>query len=453
MSNPSLGWLGIARLGLVQTALGSIVVLTTSTMNRVMVVELALPALLPGLLVALHYAVQILRPRLGYCSDVGGRRTPWIVGGMAILALGGIGAAVATSWMAASPIAGILLATIAFALIGIGVGATGTSLLVLLAERVDDRRRAAAASLVWVMMIAGFVVTATTAGHFLDPFSPTRLIVVTSVAAGAAFVLTVLAVRNIESRGTVAEDRRRRKPEATAHPAFREALAQVWAEPQARRFAIFVFVSMLAYSGQDLILEPFAGAVFGLTPGESTKLAGVQHAGVLVGMIVVALAGSAAGNARAASMRVWTVGGCILSAAALASLASAAFVAPDWPLQGSVFVLGLANGAFAIAAIASMMRLVGAGRASREGVRMGLWGAAQAIAFGLGGVVGTAAVDLARHLTGSASVAYASVFTGEALLFVMAAGLAARVYRSSTPPSPMRFATVGDGLAGGLDRA
>ena len=60
-----LGWLGIVRLGLVQTALGAIVVLTTSTLNRVMVVELALPAILPGALVAMHYAVQILRPRLG----------------------------------------------------------------------------------------------------------------------------------------------------------------------------------------------------------------------------------------------------------------------------------------------------------------------------------------------------------------------------------------------------
>ncbi len=48
-----LGWFGIARLGLVQMSLGSIVVLTTSTLNRVMVVELALPALLPGVLVAL----------------------------------------------------------------------------------------------------------------------------------------------------------------------------------------------------------------------------------------------------------------------------------------------------------------------------------------------------------------------------------------------------------------
>ena len=68
-----LGWLGIVRLGLVQTALGAIVVLTTSTMNRVMVVELALPAMLPGALVALHHAVQLLRPRLGHGSDVGGR--------------------------------------------------------------------------------------------------------------------------------------------------------------------------------------------------------------------------------------------------------------------------------------------------------------------------------------------------------------------------------------------
>ena len=105
-----LGWLGIARLGLVQAALGAIVVLTTATLNRVMVVELALPAMLPGALVALHYSVQVLRPRLGYGSDVSGRRTPWIVGGMALLALGAVGAAAATAWMGSSPAGGIALA-------------------------------------------------------------------------------------------------------------------------------------------------------------------------------------------------------------------------------------------------------------------------------------------------------------------------------------------------------
>src|SRR5918998_2741668 len=89
---PPLGWLGILRLGLVQTALGAVVVLTTSAINRVMVVELALPATVPGLLVGLHYAMQALRPRMGHGSDVGGRRTPWIVGGTAVLGPRGTGA-------------------------------------------------------------------------------------------------------------------------------------------------------------------------------------------------------------------------------------------------------------------------------------------------------------------------------------------------------------------------
>src|SRR3569833_4763159 len=107
MSRAPLGWIGILRLGLVQTALGAIVVLMLSTINRVMVVELALPATVPGALVALHYAVQVLRPRWGYGSDRGGRRTPWIVGGMALLALGGAGAAGATALALDPPVAGL----------------------------------------------------------------------------------------------------------------------------------------------------------------------------------------------------------------------------------------------------------------------------------------------------------------------------------------------------------
>ena len=50
------------------------------------------------MLIALQYFIQVLmRPRLGHGSDVGGRRTPLIVGGMAVLALGGVLAALATA--------------------------------------------------------------------------------------------------------------------------------------------------------------------------------------------------------------------------------------------------------------------------------------------------------------------------------------------------------------------
>ena len=411
-----LGWLGIFRLGLVQTALGSIVVLTTSTMNRVMVVELALPAMLPGILVALHHSVQLLRPRLGHGSDVGGWRTPWIIGGMATLALGGIGAAVATAWMASNITAGVALAVVSFLLIGIGSGATGTSLLVLLAKQVDDQRRAAAATIVWTMMIVGFIVTSALAGHFLDPFSPQRLVGVTLVTAVAAFVLTLVAVAGVERRHVA--------PAASTQAAqlpFRAALSQVWDDPQARQFTTFVFVSMLAFSAQDLILEPFAGTVFGFTPGQSTQLSGIQNGGVLAGMLLVALAAS--GRRRFGSLRAWTIGGCLASAVALIALAFGG-LSPGWPLRANVFALGLANGAFAVAAIGSMMRLASAGAPGREGVRMGLWGAAQAIAFAIGGFAGTVASDLAHLLIGSSALAYACVFAAEGVLFLFAARLA-----------------------------
>ncbi len=436
-----LTWFGIVRLGLVQTSLGAIVVLTTATMNRVMVVELALPAVLPGALVAWHYAIQITRPRVGYASDRVGRRTPWILGGMALLGLGALLAACATAWMAENLFGGIALAALGFAMIGGGVGAAGTTLLALLAKRVVPDRRAAAATIVWTMMIAGFVITATTAGHFLDPFSMTRLITVTAVVVAAALTVTALALAGIEGRASATEPHR--SVLQTETTPFMEALRQVWAEPKARRFAVFVFVSMLAYSAQDLILEPFAGLVFGMTPGESTQLSGVQHGGVLLGMILVAIAGSAIGGPRLGSMRLWTIGGCFASALALLAIAVGGFYAGGWPLRACVFALGVANGAFAVAAIGSMMGLAGDGRAKREGVRMGVWGAAQAIAFGLGGFLGTVAIDVARALFETTAMAYAIVFTCEAVLFLVAAQLAAQVGRDNRVVHDARLAVAG----------
>ncbi|MEO1191976.1 MAG: BCD family MFS transporter [Pseudomonadota bacterium] len=432
--NRGLSWFGIVRLGLVQTALGAIVVLTTATLNRVMVVELALPAVLPAALVGLYYAVQLARPRWGFGSDVGGSRTPWIIGGMAVLAASGSLAAVATAWMATAPIPGLILSVIAFLFIGAGVGAAGTSLLALLATAVAPQRRAAAASITWMMMIAGFVVTTATAGALLDPFSYGRLVLVTSGVSLIAFLLATVAVAGIERRAA-----QMKKPTAPEEkPAFAVALREVWAEPKARRFTLFVFLSMLAYSMQDLILEPFAGLVFGMTPGESTKLASLQHSGVFAGMVLVALAGSRFAAARFGSRQDWVIGGCIGSALALLLLVAGGLVGQTWPLKASVFLLGLANGAFAVAAIGTMMGLASEGRESREGMRMGLWGAAQAIAFGVGGIAGAGALDVMRLLVSDTGTAFAAVFALEAGLFLVAALMARSLQRNdSAEPTPI----------------
>ncbi len=441
----AIGWVGIVRLGLVQTALGAIVVLTTATFNRVMVVELALPAMLPGALVAIHYAVQTLRPRWGYGSDVGGRRTPWIVGGMVVLAAGGVGAAAATAWMATAPVWGMVAAVVSYLAIGAGVGASGTSLLVLLATHVHEGRRAAAATIVWLMMIAGLAVTAITVGALLDPYSPERLVVVAAGVCVAAVVLTVLAVWRVEGADRPAFSR-----PSEDKPPFRDALLQVWQEHTARRFAIFVFVSMLAYSAQDLILEPFAGLVFNYTPGESTALSGVHHGGVFVGMVLVGFLCTVLGGVKLGSMRVWVVGGCVASAIALFALALGGTLSTTWPLKANVFLLGVSNGAFAVAAIGSMMGLAAAGKSGREGTRMGVFGAAQGVAFGIGGFLGTVAVDATRLAVGMPELAYGLVFAAESVLFLVAAVLAYRIGRTEADHAKLRATTMGDGVMAGV---
>ncbi len=417
-----LGWLGIVRLGLVQAALGAIVVLTTSTLNRVMVVELGLAAVVPGLLVGLHYGVQIARPLWGHGSDRGGRRTPWIVGGMALLALGGVKAAGSTVLMAQSFAAGFGMAVLAFVLIGVGVGAAGTSLLALLASSVAPARRPAAATVAWLMMIAGIVVTAIVTGALLDPFSFPRLVGVTAGTGAVALLVTAAAVWGVESRIAVPLP-----AEIEAKTSFRESLADAWADPQARLFTVFVFISMLAYSMQDLILEPYAGLVFGMSPGETTKLSGLQNGGVLFGMVLFGLAGSVVSRKNPGVLKLFTAGGCLASAAALAALGLSAAAPAGWPLQLNVLALGFGNGVFAVAAIASMMTLAGRAGPKRVGLRMGLWGAAQGIAFGLGGFAGTVGVGVLRLADFSIGAAYGAVFLAEAAIFVAAALVAVRI--------------------------
>ena len=413
-----LSWFSIFRLGLVQLCLGAIVVLTTSTLNRLMVVELAMPAVLPGLLVGLHYAIQITRPTWGYRSDIGGRRTRFIILGMACLGLGGYLAALGMVVMQSSFAAGLGISIAAYALIGIGVGASGTSLLALLATTTHPRRRAAAATITWLMMIFGIAVTATVVGKFLDPYSPALLLRLVAIVCVGAVALTCVAIAGIEARYLRALD-----PQTRALP-FRQGLAEVWAEPRARNFALFIFLSMAAYFMQELILEPYAGIAFAFTPGQSTQLSGAQNGGVFAGMLLVGIAATGLGIG---SLRAWVMLGCLGSAAALVTIAAAG----QLPVGAQILLpatvaLGLFNGMFAVAAIGSMMALAGDGRSAREGTRMGLWGASQAIAAGFGGLMGAAAVDALRLIT-PAPTAFGLVFSAEAILFGVAAIMALHI--------------------------
>ena len=415
-----MSWFSIVRLGGVQAAIGAMVMLCTSLLNRVMVVEYAMAAAIPAGLVAWHYAVQLSRPVWGHASDSGRRRTPWIVGGMAVLAGGAMLAVYAT-------VSGsMMLAVVAFTLIGGGVGAAGTSLLAVLASQTPPERRAAAAAITWIMMIVGIIVTAGIAGQMLKPFSAERLAKVVCDISTAAFIVSLLSVWGVEKARTAAP---------TSEPVnFIASVAEMMADRDARIFTVFVFMSMLAYSMQDMILEPFAGLMFAMTPGESTILSSVQHGGVLAGMLLVGVGGRAFAR-DASSLRIWTVAGCIGSAIALAGLAVSARVAPHWPVSANIALLGFCNGVFAVSAIGAMMALAGAGGEAREGVRMGVWGASQAVAFGIGGLIGAVVVDAGRRVMGTDGPAFALVFGFEAGLFLLAALVALRAVAGRTGAS------------------
>lgn len=407
----TLGWGGIIRLCLVNAAIGGLSALPVNLFNRLMTVELALPALLPGLLVALHYAVQITRPMWGHRSDTRGGRTPFILGGTACVGLG----LVATAWAiayASGPVA-LITWTLAYMAIGFGIGAAGTSFLALLATAAPDERKGAAATIAWLMLIAGAIIASIGAGIALKPYSPDRLMLVVPAVAAIAFVVALLGTLGVERKlGAV--------PEPEEH-ALAPALRATLRDPAARAFTGFVFLSIFAFYLSELVLEPFAGHIHGLTPDASTRLSGGKDGASLMGMIAAGLLSTLGFG----SLRGWAVLGCVISAVGLVGLGAGA------PLVTFTVILGLGNGLFVVGAIGSMMRLA-AERRGATGTRMGVFGAAQAIAAGLAGLVATGTLDLAR-LTFSDAAAYGFVFGLEAVLFLAAALVALRLLK----PAPV----------------
>ena len=419
----TFSWLSIIRLGLVQMALGSIIAIAASTFNRVMVVELSLLQVVPGLLLALHYFVQITRPNWGFLSDRGGNRTFWIMTGICILGIGSILACFGIKYFPSNYYIGSIISIIAYCLIGLGVGASGTSLLALIATNTHDNRKAAAATITWIMMIFGAAVTAIIVGKIIDPYSITKLIKIVTFLSIFWFMVSGIALYKMENKGL---SQINNEIDATqTKDTFFTGLKQVLSEKNTRWFTIFVFLSMTAYFMQEPILEPYAGIVFQFTVGESTQLTGYHQGGILLGMLLVGILVS---GLKFGSLRFWVLFGCAGSGLTLLLIALLGqTMTGKHGLMISIALLGFFNGNFAVGAIGSMMQLAGIGRKNRAGTRMGLWGAGQAIAAGNAMIFSTLFVDILQKITKNAASSYGIIFVIEGILFLAAAMLATRL--------------------------
>ena len=435
-----MNWFSILRLGLIQLCIGSSVVIPLSTLNRLMKVELALPATIAGFLIALHYAVQLTRVNWGYLSDKTQNRSQWIIFGMLILGIGGVLASASIPLIEINFTFGIMLALFSYTLIGFGVGAAGTPLLALLASYSSKSQKGFAASITFLMMILGLAITGITAGIILDPYSHQKLIKITASLAIITNILSYLSLKNLEK--TLRNNADARIPNANDYnEPFLEGIKKVWMEREARLFTIFIFISMGAFSMQDPILEPFAGEVFGFAVGESTKLDGFHKIGTLIGIILIILclskfrigfaSLSIVKNERLGSEKFWLITGCLFSAFSLFMISLLGLTYRDPGILNSVvFLFGISNGVFTAGILGTMLHLASRGSdGNNTGTRMGIWGAAQAYATMIAVFFSTVLVDILGLMMNSLPSVYGIVFLTAASFFIAAAFLGSLIIK------------------------
>lgn len=444
-ATPELPLPRLLRLALFQVAVGMALVLLVGTLNRVMIVELGVPAALVAVMIALPVLYAPLRTLVGYRSDVhqsalGWRRVPFIwmgtmlqFGGLAIMPFavlvlsGGGNAAAWPSWV------GPAGAAVAFLLVGAGLHTAQTAGLALATDLAPADARPRVVGLMYVMLLLGTIVSAIVFGLALREFSPGRLVQVIQGAAVTALVLNSLALWKQEPR------RRGRTPQPseTADGGFAQAWHQFMQGPQAMRRLLVVALGTLAFGMQDVLLEPYGGQMLSMSVGHTTLLTATLAGGGLLGFAIASVwlgrharpADTArVSNDSDATAAAWRV--CALGA--LIGVPAFALVATAEPLQSlAVFVSGVAligvgGGLFGHGSLTATMSQAPAGQV---GLALGAWGAVQATAAGVAVAAGGVLADLVAAIS-SAGGGYRFVYLLELGLLVVTLACMAPLWRA-----------------------
>jgi MFS transporter, BCD family, chlorophyll transporter len=424
----------LLRLSLFQVTVGMALVLLVGTLNRVMIVELAVPASLVAGMLALPLLFAPFRTLIGFRSDthvsaLGLRRVPYIwkgtmyqFGGFAImpfalLVLSGYGEAIdAPRWI------GLSSAALAFLLVGAGVHMVQTVGLALATDLVREEDQPRVVGLMYVMLLFGMVVSALVFGALLENYTPGRLVQVIQGAAVVTVALNLLALWKQEAR-----DRdRARAMETTRHPPFSAAFGDLVRRPGVRRLIVVIGLGTFGYGMADVLLEPYGGEALGLSVGATTKLTALFAAGTLVGF---GIASRVLGRgAHPMALGVW---GAALGVPGFAAIVLSSMVGEIMLFLIGTFVIGVGIGLFGHATLTATMR---SAPANRVGLALGAWGAVQATAAGLGialaGIVRDGLVALPGFAGSGAAAPYNTVFILEGLILLLAIAVALPLARS-----------------------
>lgn len=403
----------LLRLSLFQVSVGMAMVMLVGTLNRVMIVELRVPATLVSFMVALPLLIAPLRALIGFRSDnhrsqLGWRRVPYIwmgsllqFGGFsimpfALLVLSGAGqASQAPAWV------GMLGASVAFVLVGLGMHTVQTAGLALATDLAPPESQPKVVGLMYVMQLVGMIGSALMLGHLLREYSPGQLIRVVQAVAVMTLVLNVIALWKQEARS------RLRKPGTPIEHSFAQAWQLFCQGPHTVRRLLAVGLGTMAFTMEDVLLEPFGGEILHMSVSSTTLLTANLAFGGLMGFAWASRVLSRGSDAyRMASWGAW-----VGIPAFVAVLASAPLASPLLFAAG-IFLIGLGGGLFAHGTLTSSMQLA---PPEQVGLAMGAWGAVQATAAGVGMACGGLLRD-GVALVSSSVMGYSAVYLIEIVL-------------------------------------
>lgn len=397
VATPDLSLGRLLRLSLFQVSVGMTMVLLVGTLNRVMIVELGVPATIVGVMIALPLLMAPFRALIGYKSDthrceLGWRRVPFIwrgsllqFGGFAVmpfalLVLAGVGQAdTAPKWI------GQLAAAVSFMLVGAGAHIVQTAGLALATDLTPSKSHPRVVGLMYVMLLVGMIASALIFGELLANFSPGRLVQVIQGAAVVAIGLNVIAIWKQETRRPP-----RGAAAPSADPSFRESFALFCRGEHAVRRLVILGIGTMAFGMADVLLEPYGGEILKWSVADTTKLTALLALGGLLGFLYASRAlGPGADPYR------------LTRAGALIGLPAFALVIAAGPLNlGAAFLLGnfLIGFGAALFGHATLTATMSLAPKEQAGLALGAWGAVQATAAG----VALALSGIIRDLVNSA---------------------------------------------------
>lgn len=421
VATPDLPLSRLLRLSLFQVSVGMALVMLVGTLNRVMIVELSVPASLVAVMLALPLLFAPFRTLIGYKSDthrsaLGWRRVPFIwkgtmlqFGGFAVmpfalLVLAKQGQAVhAPEWL------GLGGAAIAFLMVGAGMHMVQTVGLALATDLTPQEQQPKVVGLMYVMLLLGMVVSALVFGALLVDFSPGRLIQVIQGCAVLTLVLNVTALWKQEARRP-----NMHLAPAPKAPEFSQAWREFISRPQALRRLVVIGLGTAGFGMSDVLLEPFGGQILNLSVANTTTLTALLAGGTLIGFALASRILSRGGDALTLASQGAMVG----IPAFLAVIASAPAEMPALFVLGTLGI-GFGAGLFSHGTLTATIALAPRDQA---GLALGAWGAVQATAGGagiaLGGIIRDLLVAANAETSLGAATPYAAVYAIEvALLF------------------------------------